>query len=68
MKQTKKRIKNIIVLNGPPGVGKDTLASILVEHYSNAKSMSFKSHLTPEIFSRYPINEEEWYANYDDRE
>lgn len=53
---------NVIILNGPPGVGKDTIANAIVEQGKSITHLRFKDQLyreTFELFSSYYRNHNE---------
>lgn len=56
----------IIILNGPPNVGKDTLVRELSENY-NATTCSFKNPMFDIALAASGIRQEDWDARYNDR-
>jgi len=58
----------IIILNGPPGSGKDTIADYFVEHHAEYISDSFKSALYGETASYFGLDRNELIARNEDRE
>lgn len=57
-------MKKVIILNGPPNCGKDTIADHLVKKYPVVKTKSFKKHLTAITQLIYNVSSEWWEANY----
>lgn len=61
--------RDIIILNGPPGVGKDTLAAYLTGHGYAAVRASFKQPIFDIAFSMLgDYRYDKFFALYDDRE
>lgn len=56
-------MKKCLILNGPPGVGKDTLADYLVEHQGWVK-YEFKKPLIDFACRLASVSKEEWDAKY----
>ena len=56
------------ILNGPPGVGKDTIATEIIKHNSDISHFMFKSALITEVLKGRSITREQWDANYQNRE
>lgn len=56
----------IIILNGPPGSGKDSIADYLVQNNAYRK-FQFKERLFELALSISGIDEEEWFDRYEDR-
>ena len=58
-------MKYVIILNGPPGTGKDTIAEGLVRAHGNKiEHMQFKSQLFKIALLVSGIPEDEWNARY----
>lgn len=58
----------VVILGGPPGCGKDTLASMLREE-DNFFHAEFKNQILNIVFSVVPfIDPKEWECRYNDRE
>lgn len=55
--------KCCIILNGPPGVGKDTLADYIVKKWNFTK-FEFKASLIDVVCRFFSISREEWDAHY----
>ncbi len=56
----------VILLNGPPGVGKDTIADIIAQKYGFA-SMSFKAQLFIETVKYFDVEYESFIERHSDR-
>lgn len=59
--------QTVVILNGPPGSGKDTLGSIL-KGVKGANLCSFKKPMLDIALAASGISEEEWTSRYDNRE
>lgn len=57
----------IILLNGPPGCGKDTAADLIAKDFGAIK-LEFKDSLHREVCAHFGLNYAEWIRDYDDRE
>lgn len=56
----------IIILNGPPGCGKDTLAEWIAK--MGYEHLAFKDAMFDLIFKLTDITPEEWFERYNDRD
>ena len=58
----------IILLNGPPRCGKDTLAELFIRRCFNAAHASFKERLIAITLVIYGVSREQWDQWYEDKE
>ena len=58
----------VFILNGPPGVGKDTIAAEIIKHNPDISHFMFKSALITEALKGRSITREQWDTNYQNRE
>lgn len=56
-----------ILLNGPPGVGKDTIAKLIVQNYGY-QTMEFKQQLYIDTAKYFEVDLDEFIARHEDRE
>ena len=52
-------MRNILILNGCPGSGKDTVSDYLVANY-NYKTIAFKDSAYKAVYEHYNITKEEY--------
>lgn len=64
MKQPKQRV---VILNGPKGVGKDTIGKLLCKRL-DAQHVQFKDRLFELALQIAGVTEEDWFERYDNRE
>ena len=57
----------IVVLNGPPGSGKDALAKEIVSNTFKGKHLQVKDPLFEAVLSLSQITKEDWFERYEDR-
>lgn len=57
----------IIILNGPPGSGKDTIANYFVDHHEDYITDSFKSALYFETVAYFGLNLEQFTERHSNR-
>ena len=60
-------MRNILILNGCPGSGKDTVSDYLVANY-NYKTIAFKDSAYKAVYEHYNITKEEYMSLYNDRD
>jgi hypothetical protein len=53
-------MKQLILLNGPPGSGKDTIADALVQIFSNAEVEKFAKPIKEHCKAIYGLTQEQW--------
>lgn len=59
-------MRKIILLNGCPSSGKDTIANYLVEKY-DYKTIAFKDQAFKDVYSYFNVSEEDYLKLYNDR-
>lgn len=59
-------MRKIIILNGCPGSGKDTIADYLVKNY-NYKTIAFKDSAYKAVYEHFELTEKEYMSLYNDR-
>lgn len=60
------RPMKVLILNGPPGCGKDTLANLVSD--KDVSLASFKKPMFSIAIAAAGVSEAEWFQRYDDRE
>lgn len=58
----------VVLLNGPPGVGKDTLMEEYKNTHTGVTHCSFKKPMFDIALAASGVSEEEWFKRYDDRD
>lgn len=58
----------IIVLNGPPGCGKDTIATHIQNRLFDAEVVTFKDPMFNVAIAMLPMSEADFFERYNDRE
>lgn len=66
-------MKDIIILNGPPGCGKDTICALLANHFKPGtyEIMQVKQALFDAVYEYYDLTQDqvtEFHARYDSRD
>lgn len=64
---TANKPKDIIILNGPPGSGKDAICNYLVDYWPDCKHLEVKKRLFELVLSISGMEPGEWWALYDNR-
>ena len=59
-------MRKIILLNGCPSSGKDTIANYIVEKY-NYKTLAFKDQAFKDVYTHFGMSEAEYMELYNDR-
>lgn len=59
-------MRSILILNGCPGSGKDTVSDYLVKNY-NYKTIAFKDSAYKAVYEHYNISKEQYMELYNDR-
>lgn len=59
-------MRTILILNGCPGSGKDTVSDYLVANY-NYKTIAFKDSAYKAVYEYYDLTKEEYMTLYNDR-
>lgn len=62
------RPMRVIILNGPPGCGKDTLAELVNTENPDISLASFKKPMFSIAIAAAGVTEREWFDRYNDRE
>lgn len=65
---TQNKPKDIIILNGPPGSGKDAICKYLEDYWPDCKQLEVKARLFELVLAISGMPEDQWWALYNCRQ